>query len=122
MGKTSGSLYSAIVHAQPEAVIAITAVNLTESAYLAAEAAGMSREHLTVRVFIDPYGGVDEKDEVLGDLDDLLASAREVVLCLTGGSTLTNSQIVPGNSICQFERLASWTVVIIASKKAIRTN
>lgn len=90
MGKTSGSLYSAIRSVNPDRVLVVTSQELVTVAKEAAMKAGMSPEHLAFVALRDAKAGIEEKDQVVDRHDLLLASSERIVHCLTGGSTLTN--------------------------------
>lgn len=89
LGLSPGVLYSAVARTAPERVVVITSEQARENIGPALIKARRSDVQLLVRVVRDPHTGFAEARALLDDqLRQFLISAGEVVVNLTGGTTV----------------------------------
>jgi hypothetical protein len=89
LGLSPGVLYSALKLLQPASLIVVTSATAAPHLEEAIEQAGARDLPLLVRQLDDPYLGFRQVDQLIDpEVDRALISARQVVLNLTGGTTV----------------------------------
>ncbi|RLI53232.1 MAG: hypothetical protein DRP09_16220 [Candidatus Thorarchaeota archaeon] len=88
VGKSAGTLYSALKHTEPDYCIAITSKESVDLARQACREASFDEEKTRYITLKDPYEGYDELDEVRAQCLPDLHQAERVLFNLTGGTTL----------------------------------
>jgi len=88
-GLSPGVLYSALVRVVPDRAVVLTSSEAAGTVDDAVRRAGFDRSRVEVVAFDDAWAGFDEIENRLSDeLCDRLASHRQVVLNVTGGTSL----------------------------------
>ena len=88
LGLTPGVVYTAASLIQPDQVIVITSREAQASAAIALEMAGLAHVPCLIRSLSDPFAGIEEARALKTGLDAQLLQARELVVNLTGGTTM----------------------------------
>ncbi|GIW09647.1 MAG: hypothetical protein KatS3mg061_0704 [Dehalococcoidia bacterium] len=89
LGLSPGVLYSALKLLQPASLMVVTSATAAPRLEEAIEQAGAKDLPLLVRQLDDPYFGFRQVDQLIDpEVDRALINARQVVLNLTGGTTV----------------------------------
>ncbi|NLZ54808.1 MAG: TIGR02221 family CRISPR-associated protein, partial [Thermoanaerobacteraceae bacterium] len=89
IGKTKGSLYSAITAVKPDYLFVLASEvsnNYINEVIDKAQWAGDRKRNLQVYIMKDPYAGFMESNKVIEEAEKLIAMAEKVVFNLTGGT------------------------------------
>lgn len=87
LGRSPGVLYSALIATEPSALLVLCSAETRDQATAALERSGFSGEVTCVEMR-DPLAGFDEIESLRGQAVSALLAADDVVVNLTGGTTL----------------------------------
>jgi len=88
LGIAPGVLYNALRAASPDRTLVVCSEESKGLVDDAARAAGFSSDRILTAVMADPHSGFQEIGEIVERWVPELVTAKEVVVCLTGGTTM----------------------------------